>query len=154
MWLWPKISQHGIGNGISIIIAVGIIARYPLDIAMALNSIKTQGMSWIGGILVLAATLVMAAVIIFSQQASRKIPVQHARRMVGRKMMQGGNTFIPLKLNTANVIPVIFASAILTLPRHDRSLHRRGLRCSRGGPGARDQRVDRDLLAAQPVRLL
>ena len=116
MWLGEKISQHGIGNGISIIIAIGIIARYPYDAGLAFQSVAANAMSAMGIILVLAATLVMVAVIIFSQQASRKVPVQHARRMVGRKMMQGGNTFIPLKLNTAGVIPVIFSSAILTFP--------------------------------------
>ena len=116
MWLGEKISQHGIGNGISLIIAVGIIARYPADVNLAIQSIRNDSMTALGAILVLIATLIMVAVIIFSQQASRKIPVQHARRMVGRKMMQGGNTFIPLKLNTAGVIPVIFASAILTFP--------------------------------------
>lgn len=116
MWLGEKISQHGIGNGISIIIAVGIIARYPYDASLAFQQVKSGSMTAMALVLVLVATLLMVAVIIFSQQASRKIPVQHARRMVGRKMMQGGNTFIPLKLNTAGVIPVIFASAILTFP--------------------------------------
>ena len=116
MWLGEKISQHGIGNGISIIIAVGIICRYPYDMGLAVQDVQNGTMTWFGVALVLVATLLMSAVIIFSQQASRKVPVQHARRMVGRKMMQGGNTFIPLKLNTAGVIPVIFASAILSFP--------------------------------------
>jgi preprotein translocase subunit SecY len=70
----------------------------------------------IGLVGVLGMTILVTALIIFMQNATRKVPVQHARRMVGRKMMQGGNTFIPLKLNTAGVIPVIFSSAILTFP--------------------------------------
>ncbi|HOR27544.1 MAG TPA: preprotein translocase subunit SecY [Candidatus Sumerlaeota bacterium] len=116
MWLGEKISQHGIGNGISIIITIGIIARYPIDLNLALMSIRNNSMTPIGLMMVLALGVLVAALIVFGQQANRKVPVQHARRMVGRKMVQGGNTFIPLKLNTAGVIPVIFSSAILTFP--------------------------------------
>ena len=118
MWLGEKISQHGIGNGISLIITVGIIARYPADFAIAGQSIQSGSMSVLGLIMIVALTVFVAGVIVLSTVASRKVPVQHARRMVGRKMMQGGNTFIPLKLNTAGVIPVIFSSAILTFPTY------------------------------------
>ena len=116
MWLGEKISQFGIGNGISIIITVGIIAQYPMNFGLAFMSVKTDAMTPIQLIAVLVLLVLMAMLIVLNQQASRKIPVQHARRMVGRRMMQGGNTFIPLKLNTAGVIPVIFSSAILTFP--------------------------------------
>ncbi|MEN6626881.1 MAG: preprotein translocase subunit SecY [Candidatus Sumerlaeia bacterium] len=116
MWLGEKITQHGIGNGISLIIAVGIIARYPLDFRLAIMSIKSQAMSPMGLIMLLALTVVVTALIIINQQASRRVPIQHAQRMVGHKIMGGGNTYIPLKLNTAGVIPVIFASAILSFP--------------------------------------
>lgn len=118
MWLGEKITQHGIGNGISLIIAVGIIARYPMDFKLAILSIRANTMTPIALILIVVIMLLMTAFIIYGQQANRKIPVQHARRMVGRKVMQGGNTFIPLKLNTAGVIPVIFASAILSFPAY------------------------------------
>jgi len=116
MWLGEKITQHGIGNGISIVIAIGIIARYPMDFSLAFRDIANNQMSPMGLVMIVALMILVTALIIFGQQASRKVPVQHARRMVGRKMMQGGNTFIPLKLNTAGVIPVIFASAILSFP--------------------------------------
>lgn len=116
MWLGEKITQHGIGNGISLIIAVGILARYPMDFGLAIAAIQNNTMSPMALIALLVLTVLVSALIIVTQQASRKVPVQHARRMVGRKMIQGGNNFIPLKLNTAGVIPVIFASAILTFP--------------------------------------
>lgn len=116
MWLGEKISAHGIGNGISLIITVGIIARYPFDFNLAMKSIQAETMSPFAFICVLVLMLLVAALIVLGQEANRKVPVQHARRMVGRKMMQGGNTFIPLKLNTAGVIPVIFSSAILSFP--------------------------------------
>ena len=116
MWLGEKISAHGIGNGISLIITVGIIARYPFDFNLAFKSIQNEALSPFAFICVIIVALLVAALIVFGQEANRKVPVQHARRMVGRKMMQGGNTFIPLKLNTAGVIPVIFASAILSFP--------------------------------------
>lgn len=116
MWLGEKISQHGIGNGISLIIAVGIIARYPLDFVIGFKSVQTQAITQMEFIFVLVLMLAVSALIILNQQANRRVPVQHARRMVGRRMMQGGNTYIPLKLNTAGVIPVIFSSAILSFP--------------------------------------
>jgi preprotein translocase subunit SecY len=118
MWLGEKITQHGIGNGISLIIAIGIVARYPIDLYTAVQAVKSQSMTAMAFVLLIAATIAVAALIVIMQLASRKVPVQHARRMVGRKMMQGGNTNIPLKLNTAGVIPVIFASAILSFPAY------------------------------------
>jgi preprotein translocase subunit SecY len=116
MWLGEKITEHGIGNGISIIITMGIIARYPMDIGLAYFSVKSDTMTPMAVIGVVAMTVLVSALIVINQVASRKVPVQHARRVVGRRMVQGGSTFIPLKLNTAGVIPVIFSSAILTFP--------------------------------------
>jgi preprotein translocase subunit SecY len=116
MWLGEKITEHGIGNGISLIIAVGILAGYPFSVALGWKQAESGG-SMLSFILVLAATIACSAFIVLTQQASRKIPIQHARRVVGRKIMQGGNTFLPLKLNTAGVIPVIFSSAILSFPQ-------------------------------------
>lgn len=116
MWLGEKITEHGIGNGISLIIAVGIVARYPLDVLIGWRQADEQAMTWLHFIGVLAVMAVVAGAIVLTQEANRKIPVQHARRTVGRRMVQGGNTYLPLKLNTAGVIPVIFASAILTFP--------------------------------------
>jgi preprotein translocase subunit SecY len=116
MWLGEKISAHGIGNGISLIITIGIIAAYPGQVGLAFNMIRAGSMRPISLIVVVAMMILVAALIVFSVQATRKVPVQHARRMMGRRMVQGGSSSIPLKLNTAGVIPVIFSSAILTFP--------------------------------------
>jgi preprotein translocase subunit SecY len=118
MWMGEKISEHGIGNGISLIITMGIISAYPGSVSVAYAALKSLTLTPIKFISVFVVGIMVSALIIFQQQANRKVPVQHARRQVGRKMMQGGSTFIPLKLNTANVIPVIFSSAILTFPAY------------------------------------
>ncbi|MBI3735614.1 preprotein translocase subunit SecY [Candidatus Sumerlaeota bacterium] len=116
MWLGEKITEHGIGNGISLITAIGIIAGYPYSIGQGIVHIQ-GGASPILFVLVIAAMIFFSGLTVLTQQASRKIPVQHARRMVGRKIMQGGSNFLPLKLNTAGVIPVIFSSALLSFPQ-------------------------------------
>lgn len=116
MWLGEKISAHGIGNGISLIITIGIIASYPAQISQAIAMVRADQMRPISLVAIFCMTLLVMAVIVYSTVAVRKIPVQHARRMMGRRMVQGGSTHIPLKLNTAGVIPIIFSSAILTFP--------------------------------------
>lgn len=118
MWLGEKITEHGIGNGISLIIAVGILCTYPLSFATGLTQAQNQTMSWLAFLGVLAMMIIVGGIIVLMQESNRKIPVQHARRMVGRKVMQGGNTFLPLKINTAGVIPVIFSSALLSFPAY------------------------------------
>ncbi len=115
-WLGDKITEYGIGNGISIIVFVGIISRIPAG-ATALFNLAKQGIS---GILIVAAliivmALVIAAVIYF-QQAERKIPVNYAKRVVGRKMYGGQNTHIPLKVAMAGVMPIIFAMSFMMFP--------------------------------------
>ena len=119
MWLGEKISEHGIGNGISLVIAAGIVAAYPTYLMNGFRDAAGGLMTgrWLGFVGVLISMALVSALIVLMQEANRKIPVQHARRMVGRKVMQGGSTFIPLKLNTAGVIPVIFSSAILSFPQ-------------------------------------
>jgi preprotein translocase subunit SecY len=116
MWLGEKITEFGIGNGISLIIFVNILGGVPTRIMQAIDSVRAGTLSvlGIGGILALMI-LVIAAVIVMTQ-ATRKIPVQYAKRMVGRKMYGGQSTHIPLRVNTAGVIPIIFASSIMILP--------------------------------------
>lgn len=116
MWLGEKITEHGIGNGISLIIAIGIVAMYPMDLMIGWTQASSGAMSWLAFIGVLVSMVLVGGLIVLMQESNRKIPVQHARRMVGRKVMQGGSTFLPLKINTAGVIPVIFSSAILSFP--------------------------------------
>jgi preprotein translocase subunit SecY len=116
MWLGEKITEHGIGNGISIIIAVGIMAGYRNSIVIGLGDAMNGNMAKVWLLVVPVAYVAVTAVIVIMQQANRKIPIQYARRLVGRREMQGGANFLPLKLNTAGVIPVIFSSSILMLP--------------------------------------
>jgi preprotein translocase subunit SecY len=111
MWLGELITDRGVGNGMSILIFTQIVATFPTQ----LWSIRKQkGVTTF--VVVLAIGLVIMAAVIFIEQAQRRIPVQYAKRMVGRKMFGGTSTYIPLKVNQAGVIPVIFASSLLYLP--------------------------------------
>ena len=111
MWLGELITDRGIGNGMSILIFTQVVARFPTSL-WAVRSPRAGGPSSV----VIAIGLVIIAAVIFIEQAQRRIPVQYARRMVGRKMFGGSSTYIPLKVNQAGVIPVIFASSLLYLP--------------------------------------
>ncbi len=116
MWLGELITDRGVGNGMSILIFTQVVATFP----SALWQVQAQE-GWVTFVIVMAIGLVLVAAVIFIEQAQRRIPVQYARRMVGRKMFGGSSTYIPLKVNQAGIIPVIFASSLLYL---------RGWRCS------------------------
>jgi len=111
MWLGELITERGVGNGMSILIFTQVIATFPTTL-WAVGQDKGW---WTFGLVVVIGLVIVAAVI-FIEQAQRRIPVQYARRMVGRKMFGGSSTYIPLKVNQAGVIPVIFASSLLYLP--------------------------------------
>ena len=111
MWLGELITDRGIGNGMSILIFCQVVATFPASLWRVQ---QTEG-PWVFGIVMLIGLVIVAAVI-FIEQAQRRIPVQYARRMVGRKMFGGSSTYIPLKVNQAGIIPVIFASSLLYLP--------------------------------------
>ena len=121
MWLGEQINGKGIGNGISIILFAGIISRIPTEMTM-LFGVETNGYFSRGGIyyflapFVLVCYLLMIAYIVWMDNAERRIPVQYAKRVVGRKMYGGQSTHIPIKVNMSGVMPVIFASSILSLP--------------------------------------
>jgi len=116
MWLGEQITEYGIGNGISLIIFAGIVAGMPGAIVNTLRLMSAGEMS-LFKILVLVVLMVgVVAVIIFFERAQRRIPVQYAKRVVGRKMYGGTSTHLPLKLNTSGVIPPIFASSIIMFP--------------------------------------
>ncbi|WP_016909704.1 preprotein translocase subunit SecY [Streptomyces xiaopingdaonensis] len=115
MWLGELITDRGIGNGMSILMFVSISAGFP----GALWSIKKQGKladGWIEFGAVILCGLAMVALVVFVEQAQRRIPVQYAKRMIGRRSYGGTSTYIPLKVNQAGVIPVIFASSLLYIP--------------------------------------
>ncbi|MCB1214170.1 MAG: preprotein translocase subunit SecY [Deltaproteobacteria bacterium] len=117
MWLGEQITERGIGNGISLIIFAGIVARIPSGFRAAWGakeSFLVEGL--VGFLLVLAFIAVVVGFILFMERAQRRIPVQYAKRMVGRKMYSGQSSHLPLKINTAGVIPPIFASSLLLFP--------------------------------------
>lgn len=120
MWLGEQITNKGIGNGISMIIFVGIISRLPSGITTLWRLIVNNGtISTVGIVTALAiiiGAIVLVAGVVFVQQAERRVPVQYAKKVVGRKMYGGQNTHIPLKLAMAGVMPVIFASSFMTFP--------------------------------------
>ncbi|MFI1239758.1 preprotein translocase subunit SecY [Nocardia sp. XZ_19_231] len=111
MWFGEQITERGVGNGMSLLIFAGIAARIPLD---GKSILDTRGGLVFG--LVCAAVLAIIVAVIFVEQGQRRIPVQYAKRVVGRKMYGGSSTYLPLKVNQAGVIPVIFASSLLYLP--------------------------------------
>ncbi len=116
MWLGEQITERGIGNGISLIIFIGIVASYPADAANTIRSVASGGMHIATLLLVLAAMIAITAAVILVTQGQRRIPVQYARRVVGRKVYGGQSTHIPLRVNTAGVIPIIFAQSFIMFP--------------------------------------
>ena len=116
MWLGEQITEHGIGNGISIILFVGIISRFPNAIAQTFTYIKTGALPWWVALLMYLGALAMIVLIVYVNDAERRIPVQYAKRVVGRKMYGGQSTHLPMKVNMSGVMPIIFASTIGTLP--------------------------------------
>lgn len=116
MWLGEQITENGIGNGISLIIFSGIVARFPIAVANTFRLIGTGEITAFFMALVLALMIGVIGVIVFVERAQRRIPVQYAKRIVGRKMYGGQSTHLPLKVNTAGVIPPIFASSIIMFP--------------------------------------
>ncbi|MCE5190862.1 MAG: preprotein translocase subunit SecY [Actinomycetia bacterium] len=111
MWMGELITQRGVGNGMSLLIFASIVSRFPVTI---INSIQIQ--DWYATVILLAMSLVVVAAVIFMERGQRRIPVQYAKRVVGRRVYGGQGTYIPLKVNGANVIPIIFASSILLFP--------------------------------------
>ncbi len=116
MWLGEKITEFGIGNGISLIIFINIIGRVPNDIVSTAESFRGGSVTLLGLLAGIVAIVLIVAGVVQLTQAMRKIPVQYAKRIVGRRMYGGANTHIPLRVNTAGVIPIIFASSVMILP--------------------------------------
>ena len=116
MWLGEQITEFGIGNGISIILFASIISRIPSTVSSAITNIAGGAQS-IGGVLViLVLALALVIVIVFINDSERRIPIQYAKQMRGRKMYGGQSTFLPIKVNMSGVMPIIFAQSIASLP--------------------------------------
>jgi preprotein translocase subunit SecY len=116
MWLGEQITEFGIGNGISIILFGSIISRIPNTVSTAITNVMGGALSIFGVLAVLVLALVLVAVIVFVSQAERRIPIQYAKQMRGRKMYGGQSTFLPIKVNMSGVMPIIFAQSIASLP--------------------------------------
>lgn len=116
MWIGEQINERGIGNGISLLIFTGIVARMPSAITALVREIRLGNLNPVFVIFALAMYVGIVILVIYEQQGQRKIPVHYAKRIVGRKIYGAQNAYIPLKINPSGVIPVIFASAILSFP--------------------------------------
>ena len=116
MWLGEQITEYGIGNGISIILFASIVSRFPTDIVTSVRNIMSGELSWWLALLVLLMLLAIIVLIVYVNDAERRIPVQYAKRVVGRKMYGGQSTFLPMKVNMSGVMPIIFAQSIASLP--------------------------------------
>lgn len=120
MWIGERITEKGVGNGISIVLTVNIVSRIPSDMSLLYENFikgKTIAKGLLAGAIILAILLVVIVFVLILNGAERRIPVQYSKKMVGRKMMGGQSTNIPLKVNTAGVIPIIFASSIMSFPQ-------------------------------------
>ena len=113
MWLGERITERGIGNGISLIIMVGIVAAFPNVILNEITLVKENVRGWLSEVVLMGIMFGIICFVVMLTQGTRKIPVQYAKRVVGRKVYGGQNTHIPMRVNTAGVMPIIFAQSIM-----------------------------------------
>jgi preprotein translocase subunit SecY len=116
MWLGEQVTERGIGNGISLVIFAGIVVQIPAGLGQLFELIRTDQFSILGALFFLSVVVLVTGCVVFFERGQRRIPIQHARRVVGRRITQGGMSYFPLRINTAGVIPPIFASSILMFP--------------------------------------
>ena len=119
MWVGEQITEKGVGNGISIVLAINIISRMPQDIASLFTQFvfgKTIAIGVVAAVIIIAIIVAMVVMVIILNDAERRIPVQYAQKIQGRRLVGGANSVIPLKVNTAGVMPIIFASSIMEFP--------------------------------------
>ncbi|MDR1468794.1 MAG: preprotein translocase subunit SecY [Spirochaetaceae bacterium] len=116
MWIGEQITKRGIGNGVSLLIFAGIVARLPAAVVELGQQVRSGNLNFVFVIVVFAIFVAVVALVVIEQQGQRKIPVNYAKRVVGRRMYGAQNTYIPFKINPSGVIPVIFASSILMFP--------------------------------------
>ena len=116
MWLGEQITEYGIGNGISMILFAGIISRFPTSIASTISNVVTGNLQWWVALLMYLGALAIIVLIVYVNDAERRLPVQYAKRVVGRKMYGGQSTHLPMKVNMSGVMPIIFAQSIASLP--------------------------------------
>ncbi len=116
MWLGERITERGIGNGISLIIMVGIVSAFPNVILNEITMVQSGARGWLSEFILMGIMFMIICFVVLLTQGTRKIPVQYAKRVVGRKIYGGQNTHIPMRVNTAGVMPIIFAQSIMFIP--------------------------------------
>ena len=116
MWLGERITERGIGNGISLIIMVGIVSAFPNVILSEITMVQSGARGWLSEFILMGIMFLIICFVVLLTQGTRKIPVQYAKRVVGRKIYGGQNTHIPMRVNTAGVMPIIFAQSIMFIP--------------------------------------
>lgn len=116
MWLGEQITEHGIGNGISMILFASIISRLPSAIIQSVRNIAAGSLKWWAALLVFLGAIAIIVLIVYVNDAERRVPVQYAKRVVGRKMYGGQSTHLPMKVNMSGVMPIIFAQSIASIP--------------------------------------
>jgi preprotein translocase subunit SecY len=116
MWLGEQITERGVGNGISLIIFAGIVVGLPGAVVQTISSLQTGTTSLLKMVILVVFMFAVVAFIVYMERAQRRIPVQYAKRVVGRRIYGGQNTYLPLRVNTGGVIPVIFASSVVMIP--------------------------------------
>jgi preprotein translocase subunit SecY len=116
MWLGEQVSERGVGNGISLIIFAGIVVGLPGAILTTIQSVQNGSLNVITVLVLIVVMVAVTGFIVFMERGQRRIPVQYAKRVVGRKIYGGQNTYLPLRVNTGGVIPVIFASSVVMIP--------------------------------------
>ncbi len=144
MWLGEQITERGIGNGMSLIIYAGIVVGLPRGVIAILDQLRTGQIGLIRIVVLIMLMVVVVAAIIFVERGSRRVTVQYAKRVVGRRMYGGASTHIPLKVNTGGVIPVIFASSILAFPATIASM-------MRSNPGGWADQMTQQLALGMPL---
>ncbi len=144
MWLGEQITERGIGNGMSLIIYAGIVVGFPRAVMTTFDQMRTGQMGLFRVLLLIVMMVLVVAAIIFVERGHRRVTVQYAKRVVGRRMYGGSSTHIPLKVNTGGVIPVIFASSILAVPATIASMFG-------SGPGSWGEAVSRQIAYGMPL---
>jgi preprotein translocase subunit SecY len=117
MWLGEQITERGIGNGISLIIFAGIVVGFPGAILNTITDVREGSLNIITVVLLVVFMVIVVGAIVYMERAQRRIPIQYAKRVVGRRIYGGQSTYLPLRLNTGGVIPVIFAASIMSFPQ-------------------------------------
>jgi preprotein translocase subunit SecY len=145
MWLGEQITERGIGNGMSLLIYSGIVVGFPRGVLQTINQLETNQIGLLTLFVLVVLMVVVVGAIVFMERGQRRVTVQYARRMVGRRMYGGASTHIPLKVNTGGVMPVIFASSILAFPYTVAQM---------GTPGGWLQRAGTQLTSGYPLYTL